>query len=405
MEEIIITKQQARQFLLTYQGLMGKRMFSGKQGITDYIGKVGCIQFDPLNIVGHNHELVLQSRIRNFKPDMLQRLLYKERKLIDGWDKNMSIYCTEDWPYFRRLREAARQRLGRSDKPIENVLPQIRSEIKERGPVSSTDLDYPETVDWFWAPARMSRAALESMYFWGELIIHHKAYTRRIYDFAYRNLPEELLSAPDPNPTDGQYFAWYVQRRISGIGMLWNKAGDAWLGIEGLKSKERNEAFELLLKEGRIVEIFVQDIKYPMYINSEYKQLLYSVLDGRQPEKHASIMAPLDNLLWDRKLILELFGFDYRWEVYKPVSERSYGYYVLPVLYGDRFIARFEPGWDKKTNTLLVKNWWWEPEVKLNKRLKEVLRKCFVQFSCFLEAEGMRIEAGTEVLNGMEWLY
>ena len=392
MDAIIITKQQARQFILAYHGLSGKRMFSGKQGISEFIGKAGCIQFDPLNIVGHNHELVLQSRIKGFKPKMLQELLYKERKLIDGWDKNMSIYCTADWPYFKRLREAAKQRLGNSNKPINNVLAQIRREIEERGPVSSTDLDYTELVDWSWAPTKISRAALESMYFWGELIIHHKAYTRRIYDFASRNLPEELLFASDPNITDSQYFAWYVLRRIGGIGMLWNKAGDAWLGIDGLKSKERNEAFELLLEAGKIIKVIVEGIKYPLYMNSEEKQLLDRVLETTQPVKHAFILAPLDNLLWDRKLVLELFDFDYRWEVYKPASERSYGYYVLPVLYGDRFIARFEPGWDKNTRTLIVKNWWWEPEVKQSKRLKEELSKCFTQFSGFLEAEGIRIE-------------
>src|SRR5690349_18414440 len=96
MEAILISKQQARQFILTYHGLMGRQNFTGKQGILNYISKVGCIQFDPLNIVGHNHELVLQARIKDFKPNMLQELLYEERKLIDGWDKNMSIYCLKD---------------------------------------------------------------------------------------------------------------------------------------------------------------------------------------------------------------------------------------------------------------------------------------------------------------------
>lgn len=404
METLKITKQQACRFLIAYQGLNGKRTFSGKPGIFDYIRRVGCIQFDPLNIVGHNHELVLQSRVRGFKPELLQELLYKERKLVDGWDKNMSIYCTEDWPYFNRLREAERKRLGSSERPINKVLPQIRKEIELRGPISSTDLDYNETVDWAWAPTSISRAALESMYFWGELIIHHKAYTRRLYDFAIRHLPEELLSAPDPNVNDSQYYYWYVLRRIGSIGMLWNKAGDAWLGIGGLKSRERNEAFAALVDASEILEVSVEGIVQPLYIKSEDRQLMESILNEESSLKSAAILAPLDNLIWDRKLIKELFDFDYRWEVYKPVSERSYGYYVLPVLYGDRFIARFEPGFDKSAKVLVVKNWWWEQGVKQSTKLKKELIKCFKGFAEYLNAASIRVEDRAAEAKGMEWL-
>ena len=392
MREITVTKQQAHHFLLAYHGLGGKRLFAGKQGILDYINRVGCIQFDPLNIVGHNHELVLQARVKGFKPEMLQELLYAERTLIDGWDKNMSIYCTEDWPYFNRQRETAKQRLGGAEKPINMVLPQIRKEIEQRGPLSSLELDYKETVDWFWAPTRISRAAMESMYYWGELIIHHKAYTRRIYDFASRNIPGELLSAHDPNPTEEEYYAWYVLRRIGSVGLLWNKASDAWLGIEGLKSSERNQAFNSLVEAEKIIPVNVEGIEIPLYIKSECRVLMEKVIGQKPSAGRAIILAPLDNMLWDRKLIKELFGFDYKWEVYKPVSERSYGYYVLPVLYGDRFIARFEPGWDKTSGTIIVKNWWWEPGVKAGKGLKGELDKCFKTFMGFLDAEGIKMD-------------
>lgn len=392
MKEIKVTKQQARLFLLDYQGLSGKRLFAGKQGILDYISRVGCIQFDPLNIVGHNHELVLQARIRGFKPELLDRLLYRERKLIDGWDKNMSIYCTEDWPYFNRFREAARQSLGRPEKPINDILPELRREIELRGPLSSSDLDYGRRVDWFWAPTSISRAAMESMYYWGELIIHHKAYTRRIYDFACRHIPQELLSAKDPNPSEEEYFAWYVARRIGSIGMLWNRAGDAWLGIDGLKSARRNEAFRSLEADKRIVQVKVEGLEHPMYIQDGYQGLLEASKDSGSKKKRAVILAPLDNLLWDRRLIKELFDFDYRWEVYKPASERTYGYYVLPVLYGDRFIARFEPGWDKENSRMIIKNWWWEPGIRAGKGLKAALDKCFEDFMEFLGAEGMDMD-------------
>ena len=101
-----ITRKQARRFLLGHQGLQPPHQYLGKPGILEYIRRVGCIQYDPLNIVGHNPELVLQSRVAGFRPDMLKELLYEDRLLLDGWDKQMSIYCLADWPYLRRWREA-----------------------------------------------------------------------------------------------------------------------------------------------------------------------------------------------------------------------------------------------------------------------------------------------------------
>ena len=98
MEKLTLTNQQARRFILARQGLWPPYELEGKSGVLSYIRRVGCIQFDPLNIVGRNPELVLQARVSDFRPAMLEELLYEDWKLLDGWDKNMSIYCVEDWP-------------------------------------------------------------------------------------------------------------------------------------------------------------------------------------------------------------------------------------------------------------------------------------------------------------------
>jgi len=201
-----ITKKQARQFMLAHQKIMPAQKLQGKEGILEYIRHVGCIQFDPLNVVGYNPYLVLQSRIKNFKSEYLQELLYSDRKLLDRWDKNMSIYALEDWPYFSRYREKAYRRHGGESNSISKILPEVRDALEQNGPLSSIDLKFDTIVDWSWAPTRAARAALESMYFWGELIIHHKVGTRKVYDFAEKYLPFELLSMPDPNITIGQYF-------------------------------------------------------------------------------------------------------------------------------------------------------------------------------------------------------
>ncbi|MDP4093274.1 MAG: winged helix DNA-binding domain-containing protein [Bacillota bacterium] len=384
MSKFIITKQQACRFLLKYQGLQQPYKSEGKAGILEYIRRVGCIQFDPLNIAGHNQELVLQSRINSFKPCLLNELLYKDRKLIDAWDKNMSIYLTEDWPFFKRNRDSAWFRFGNENIPIVSVLPQVRNEFKQRGPMSSSDLAFDQTVDWPWAPTRLSRAVLESMYFWGELIIHHKEGTRKIYDLVGSHIPDELLEAHEPNVTPEQYHDWYIERRIGSVGLLWNRSGDAWLGISGINSAERTKAFERLLGGNRIIEVTVEGIKLPLYFKSEYLHLMESVINSDEAASVASIIAPLDNLIWDRQLTKALFNFDYRWEVYKPASERQYGYYVLPVMYKDKFVARFEPGTDKKTGSLIIKNWWWEPGTELSDDMFSALKACFKEFIGFL---------------------
>ena len=100
-----ICKEEARNFLIRYHHLAASQMLSGTDGILTYIKKVGYIQYDPLNIIGRNTDLVLQSRIIDYRPELLEQLLYKDRLLLDGWDKMMSVYSRDDWPYFHLVRE------------------------------------------------------------------------------------------------------------------------------------------------------------------------------------------------------------------------------------------------------------------------------------------------------------
>ena len=408
MDVLTLTHKQARRFLLAHQGLWPPHALEGKAGALTHIRRVGCIQFDPLNIVGRNPELVLQARVADFRPPMLDQLLYEDRALLDGWDKNMSIYPVEDWPYFARRRESARRHYGDPSRPATAILPQVRQAIEDLGPLSSIDLEFNQTVNWSWAPTRIARAALESMYWWGELVVHHKVNTRKVYDFARRHIAEELLSAPDPNPTDEQYHDWTVKRRIGCIGLLWDRAGDAWLGIRSIRSAQRKAALARLVERGEMLKVDVEGIRWPCYLRSADCPLLEQVLeqppDVHEPPLRAAILAPLDNLMWDRRYLQELFGFEYLWEVYKPVAERRWGYYVLPILYGDRFIARFEPGRDKNSDALAIQNWWWEAEVTPTAEMHRALRDCFTRFLGFLGRERIEIDDRLAKRSGLDAL-
>jgi len=139
--------------------------------------------------------------------------------------------------------------------------------------------------------------------------------------------------------------------------------------------------------------VSVDGVRLPLYMRSENSVTLNRIVDCGPPLPRAVIVAPLDNLLWDRRFVEQLFGFHYRWEVYKPVAERRFGYYVLPILYGDRFVARFEPGRDKKSGALMIKNWWWESGVTPSEGMLSALSCCFERFLSYLGTDDLQVDS------------
>jgi uncharacterized protein len=388
LDKFVLTKEQARRFLTAYHGLDGVATFSGKEGILEYINRVGCIQYDPLNVVGQNPELVLQSRIQGFERSMLKELLYSDFKLIDIWDKNMSISQTQDWPCFSRFRKGYQNWCHEHSE----VVKKVHDEIECKGALCSADFDYNEKVGWYYGDTRLSRATLEGMYYSGQLVVHHKKNTRKYYNLPERHISSDILSASDPNQTEEQYLDWFVLRRIGSVGFLWNRPSDAWLGIGSFVNAKRTEVFDRLLRQKKVIEINIEDIKYPLYIRSADEAILMKSLESEVPTLYCKILAPLDNMLWDRKLIFELFNFEYRWEVYKPAVERQYGYYVLPVLYGDRLVARFEPEKHRKNEPFIIKNWWWEQDVEVTAEMQDAVEVCLKEFVRYLGADGYKLE-------------
>ena len=203
---LLVTQEQAQEFLIRHHHLDAERTLSGKQGILDYMRKVGCIQYDPLNVVGYNPELVLQSRIDDFNTDSLYELLYQDRMLYDTWDKNMSICLVGNWSYFERTRNRYKDIYLRRLKGHENILDQVRNFIRNQSPVTSGDLDLDKKINWPWGPTRMARAVLESMFSWGELIIYNKRGARKAYDFSKNYIEKSILDAKDPNLSDNAYY-------------------------------------------------------------------------------------------------------------------------------------------------------------------------------------------------------
>ena len=386
-----ITPDQARQFILLKQGLLGRHRFAGKDGAYQYVRQAGCIQYDPVDVCGRNAELTLQSRVKGFTKRMLDDLLYRDRLLVDYADKELSIWPSEDWPYFASYRERS-MTLGKTFSGIPELEEEAIRHIRANGPVSSDSLPLEGTVFWHssmhWSghwhkESPAARSVLEQLYTDGVLLIHHKSGTRKFYDLAEKYLPADLLAAPDPCPDESARLDWRVLRRIGAVALLWNRRSDAWLGIS-MAAEERDAAFARLEKAGRITPVRVEGLRFPLYVLNTDLPLLESVRSGQADCKaRLEFLAPLDPMLWDRKLIEALFGFQYSWEIYTPASKRKYGYYVLPVLYGDRLVGRIEPKTDRKANSLTVQNIWFEPGVRQTKTLSGMIDKAVCRLARF----------------------
>lgn len=390
---IHLSNRQARQFLLLKQGLLGEYKFHEKQGALSYIRQAGCIQFDPVDVCGKNAELALQSRVKNFQKKALHDLLYKDRALFDYPDKNLSIIPVEDWPYFRRFREISIQG-GAKFKDLAKLETEAKDYIREYGAVSSDDLPIDGSIHWHshihWSgnwigDTNAARAVLEHLYATGEFVIHHKRGTRKYYDLADKCIPSAVLEASDPLPDEHSHYKWRVLRRIGAVGVLWNRNSNAFLGIWGMKSPQRERVFKELLNENNILEIQVDSLKTPLYCRAEDAALLDMVKHSEDYIPRCEFIAPLDCMMWDRKLIHALFDFDYTWEIYTPPAKRKFGHYVLPVLCGDRFVGRIEAASDVKAGVLHVKNVWFENGVRRTKKLDHAMDMRIKRFAKFNE--------------------
>lgn len=382
-----LTNQQARRFILLKQGLIGEYRFKGKSGILDFIKQAGCIQFDPIDVCGKNSELVLQSRIRGVSKQMLFELLYEDRQLIDHFDKNLAIIHVDDWKCFNRVREGYRN-YHKDQTEITEITEEIRAVIREKGAVSSKDLRFDQRLIWDWGQnTKLSRAALETMYAGGELVIHHKKGSVKYYSLLEDTFDEQFCKSVAPFENELEYTKWRCLRRISAVGLMWNKPSDAWLMIRNMKSAQRTLIFNELIEEKKIIEVSVIGIKDPLYCVKEDETLLDRAMSNEKLTHRTELIAPLDNFIWDRKLIRGIFDFTYTWEIYMPVEKRKYGYYVLPILSGEQFIGRLEVSRDKKNRKLILKNIWFEKGVCLTPLLKTELISCLNRFGVFNECD------------------
>ncbi len=397
MSAITMSMDELRAFLVAYQGFASSKPLASESGIVELVKRIGCIQYDPLNVVGHNPDLMLQSRFVGYDPVLLDRLLYQRRELVDGWDKMMAIYSVHDWPYFYRVRARKKEETEgtlayRGSLEAIQYVDTVRVFIETNGAVSPAKLDLGRVANGRWGHGKLSSAAMDYMWNTGTLSVKEKRNTHKIYDLTERVLPKEIVEQADPFDSDHAFYKWYFKRRIGSLGAYWGRNGGGWLGHFVSDNQLRAQVLQELCEEGSLLRVKVEGLKEAFYMRMEDQVVLNAMC--RDTEPTVTILAPLDNLLWDRKLIKDVFNFEYSWEVYRPAAARKYGYYVLPVLYGDRLVARFEPEKHLTGEPLKIANWWWEEGFEAREAAKEAVMKALREFCLYLKADGLDKEFG-----------
>jgi len=342
-----VSKEAARQFLcLRQRFLQGKR---GKDGVLEAIKRLECIQTDPINVVHRNHHLVLHNRVTDYSPSYLDELLYKDRRVFEYWCNEKSIIPIEDFPYFRyRMKNPSQfhspfyERIKSRREELKGAVSYVLSEIKKQGPLSAQEFRQIGKIK-----NKVATSVLNLLWDCGDLMIHHTEGNRRYYDLTEHVLPPNLDAETSSRE---EYERFMIKKYMKAYGLIDTR--DWRFGWLPLKAAQRKTIVDEMVEDDELCPVRIEGVKHLYYVLDE--QLSFFENSDTSISKTVHFVAPLDNLLWNRRMISEIFDFNYAWEVYKVPEERIYGYFTMPVLYGTRFIGRLDPKLDRQNKKMII---------------------------------------------------
>jgi uncharacterized protein len=334
---------------------------AGPQAIMSVATDLGSLQLDPISVVARSHQLVLWSRLGRYDPADLEALLWRERCLFEYWTHAAAVVCTQDYPVHsllmrrypserhRKLREwlAANQALRRS------VLRQLRA----AGPLPTRAIEDRSATDWQsggWTAGRNVDRMLDLLWTQGRIMVAGRQGQQRVWDLAERVLPDW---APTRRPPEREVVRLAAQRSLRALGVA--TARDIDRHFTAYRYPGLDGVLAALERAGRIERVRVAadgdggEPPGPWYVHADDLPLLERLGDGDWRPR-TTLLSPFDNLLINRERTERLFGFHYRMEIYVPKAARRYGYYVLPVLHGDRLVGRVDPALDRRGGRLVV---------------------------------------------------
>jgi uncharacterized protein YcaQ len=355
-----LSAAQARRVALAAQGFADPplgRAVDTRALRTRVLDRVGLLQIDSVNVLQRAHYLPAFSRLGPYDTAVLDRLShYAPRRLFEYWGHEASLLPVELQPYLRwRMRRAHDDAWGgmrRVAQERPDLVAAVLQDIRARGPVAAGDLDHhdaprgPKGPWWDWSDVKR---AVEFLFWSGEVTAARRRGFERLYDVPERVLPAAVVRAPTPPEDEAQRALLRVAARAMGVATEPDLRDYFRLPTADSKARvaELVEAGELLLVE-------VEGWGAPAY-------LAPGARIPREVQARA-LVGPFDSLIWQRPRVERVFGFRYRIEIYVPRERRVHGYYVLPLLLGDRLVARVDLKSDRAARVLLVQSAHAEPD-------------------------------------------
>jgi uncharacterized protein len=349
--------------------------------------RFGSVQFDPLKPVGCNHDLVLQARVPTYKVNDWQHLAYQERFIYDAWDKQASLVLTKDWSY-RRIYHTWHESWWK-EKILDahpEVVKIVLSELKRRGPLTGAAFEHQVHVkDWegSWYGPKLTKNVLRALWHTGKVLTHSRKNGHHVYDLAENIVPKKLLKAKPVSDKESLEFLLMLRHQAMGL-LRPGASGEVWsFHISG---SERRQMIDELVAKKKLLSVEVEGVKFHA-LPSALKKI------EENPQPRMVFVAPLDQIVWDRKAVNHIFDFEYLWEVYVPEPKRRWGYYVLPVFYKDKFVARMDSRLSKGTWNIL--SWTWEE--KPTPEMFGALEDAVCNFQAYLGAETLNLPKGLDL--------
>jgi len=360
---------------------------AGREGVGQAIETLGYVQIDTISVVSRAHHQTLWARCPDYEPSMLHDLLAVDRRVFEYWGHAASYLPLSDYRYYmpRMLRSPTSERgkswVGENGK----VMAQVLRRIEQEGPLASKDFQRTDGRKggawWDWKPAKM---ALEMLLTQGKLMVKERRNFQRIYDLTDRVLPAGVDTRV---PSDDETNRFFVLRALNAYGVA--TASEIRWHIHSLSLQATRDAIAALLADGQIAEV---------KLAGRNDLVLYATPDtldektSPPSEGRCRLLCPFDNLLILRDRTQWLFDFEYTLECYVPEKKRIWGYFVFPILLGDRLIGRLDPKADRKTKTLIIRSLSFEPWViAIDDALEPVARE-IARFARFNGCEQVEFE-------------
>jgi uncharacterized protein YcaQ len=364
MPPLELSAAHARRFLLRRQLLSPPRALApSPASVLSVVERLGSLQFDPLEVPGaKSHDLVLHARIGGYARAYCDGLLYAprgQRRLFEAYNKSLNILPAHELPYHRLAWEKAEERYrARIFQERAGAVEAILERLRREGPLATAAVSkrMGAPLDWHWAPTAEGRAVLEALFESGRVGIARRDGSRKTYDLIERLFPEELLAR---RVAPAEALRHRLLSRYRGVGLMGSVAS-AELTHGAGNAAQRVEMTAALVEAGVLVPAVIEGVRGLRYLLAEERPIL-AAAEEPLSARGVAFLAPLDPLLWDRRLVRALFGFDYIWEVYVPEPKRRYGYYVLPILFGERLVGRIEPRFERKAEALAIVGLAFEP--------------------------------------------